>query len=54
MRHAAESSDPMELLLIVIGAIILASFADLANDMGADSREMFDNPQRLSCTVGMS
>jgi hypothetical protein len=54
MLVAAETSDPMELLIIIIGAAILASFADLANDMGADSRELLDNPRRLSYTVGLS
>ena len=44
----------MELFLIILGAIILASFADLATDIGADSRELFDDPRRLSYTVGLS
>jgi hypothetical protein len=54
MLEAAETSDPMALILIIIGAVLLASFADLANDLGADSRGLSDNPRRLSYTVGLS
>ena len=44
----------MELLIIAIGMIVLASFDIIANGMGVDSRDFSDDPYRRSNQIGIA
>ena len=44
----------MELLLITLGGVVLAILSVLANEVGVDSRDGFDDPHRPSYPVVMS
>jgi len=43
----------MELLFIVIGMVVLAAFASMANGMGTDSRDLWDDPYRTTNWAGI-
>ena len=44
----------MELLIISLGAIILAAVGLFASEFGADSRELVDDSRHISHTAGLS
>ena len=44
----------MELLIIALGAIVLAAFAAFAAEYGVDSRELSDETRHLSFTTGLN
>ena len=44
----------MELFIILLGMIILAAFATLANEVGVDSRDLSDDPHRPAYPVAIA
>ncbi|HEX5826403.1 MAG TPA: hypothetical protein VFY23_02700 [Candidatus Limnocylindrales bacterium] len=44
----------MELLIIVMGMVILAAFATLAQEVGVDSRDLSDDPHRPAYPVALA
>ena len=44
----------MELLIIVMGMVILAAFATLAQEVGVDSRDLSDDPHRPAYPVALT
>lgn len=44
----------MELLIITFGLIVLAVFANLASDIGVDSRDSSDDAHRPNYPVGIA